>query len=171
LRTIASLPRLDLALMESPIPPVQCELKISSANVENTIQTGVKLGDHNGDGVKFQNAGHTGIMPEPLLAKMAAESAVSSSADLIQHGKQERKPMVSQPIWKKLGYEIPREEREDWKEFLRNLPHDPARQDRDSHLDSRILFGRETDPIKLEKEKHSVRFLVSSTFTVRNPPK
>ena len=75
---------------------------------------------------------------------------------------------TSQPIWQSVGHTAPRADRAEWKKVLADLPSVEERA-RDAELDARILRGYEIAVANLEQLKRMVRFLVSSTFTVRSP--
>ena len=75
---------------------------------------------------------------------------------------------TSKPIWESVGHTAPRADRVEWKKVLADLPSVEERA-RDAELDARILRGYEVAVANLEQLKRAVRFLVSSTFTVRSP--
>ncbi|KAJ1476007.1 hypothetical protein T484DRAFT_3133253 [Baffinella frigidus] len=105
----------------------------------------------------FQVArGHTGTVPPGGQASAAA----APSKDLGIH--------ASKPIWETVGHTVPRVDRPEWQELLASLPIVEERE-RDEVMDARILRGWEVLEANLQLPKRVVRFLVSSTFTVRRP--
>ncbi len=98
--------------------------------------------------------GHTGSVP-PSGAGISAVVATEG------HGYRS-----SDPTWKVFGYEVPREERQDWCELNKELLDGQREEPRNIRSDANILRGWVTDAGQLKKQPRVVRFLVSSTFTV-----
>ena len=98
--------------------------------------------------------GHTGSVP-PSGAGISAVVATEG------HGYRS-----SDPTWKVFGYEVPREERQDWCKLNKELLDGQREEPRNIRLDANILRGWVTDAGQLKKQPRVVRFLVSSTFTV-----